>query len=76
MTASLFQGEGGYMSVVGENPTAKLPKPIAAMKQGSEGPVRSDLQQMQHDERKQHEDTYRYENGHNDDNTPLGQPSF
>lgn len=66
MTA-MFQGEGGYTSVVGENPRGQLPHPpIQAMKQGSEGPTKSDMQFMQDNERKQHEDTYIYENGHND----------
>lgn len=64
MTASMFQGEGGYMSVVGEK--AKGHPPFQALKQGSVGPTKSDLQFMQDNERKQHEQTYIYENGHND----------
>ncbi len=86
MTASMFQGEGEHMSEVGQEmktrlsgPVAKLANAtgrIAALKQGSVGPTMSDLQLMQHNERKQHEDTYRYEHGHNDDNIPLGTPSF
>lgn len=66
MTASMFQGEGDYMSVVGEKPKAHLPGMTPALKQGSEGPTMSDLQFMQHNERKQHEDSYKYEFGHND----------
>lgn len=67
MTASMFQGEGGYTQVVGQ------PR---AMKQGSEGPTMSDLQFMQANERKQHEQAYIYENGHNDGSAPLGEASF
>lgn len=66
MTASMFQGEGGITDVVGERLKGQLGGPIAALKQGSVGPTMSDLQFMQSNERKQHEDTYRYENGHND----------
>ena len=65
MTASMYQGEGGYMSAVGEEMKGRLPGPNA-MKQGSIGPTMSDMEFMQENERKQHEDTYRYENGHND----------
>lgn len=67
MTASMFQGEGGYTSAVGEKLRARLPHPpIQALKQGSVGRTTSDLQFMMENERKQHEDTYRYANGHND----------
>lgn len=67
MTASMFQGEGGYTSVVGQKRKGRLPHPpIQALKQGSEGPTMSDLQFMMENERKQHEDSYRYEHGHND----------
>lgn len=77
MTASMYQGEGGYMSVVGEKPMGKLPHPpIQALKQGSVGKTSSDLQFMMENERKQHEDGYRYAHGHNDDNVPLGKASF
>lgn len=48
---NLFQGDGK--------------QPVVALKQGSNG-VMSDLQLMLHNERKQHEDKYRYEHGHND----------
>ncbi len=41
-------------------------KPIGALKQGSNGPVLSDLQVMLNNEKKQHEELYRYANGHND----------
>lgn len=67
MTASMFQGEGGYTDVVGSRMKGKLPHPpIQALKQGSVGNTMSDLQVMLANERKQHEDTYRYANGHND----------
>lgn len=67
MTASLYQGGHGYTPVVGQNPHGKLPHPpIQAMKQGSKGPVLSDLQNMMKDEQERHMDTYRYANGHND----------
>lgn len=65
MTASMFQGEGGYTSVVGENPHGRLPHPPHAIERGSEGPTMSDLQFMMANEKKQHEDAYRYANGHN-----------
>ena len=76
MTASMFQGEGGYTSVVGQERRAHLPKPVAALKQGSFGPTKSDMQFMQDNERKQHEQTYIYEHGHNDGSAPLGNASF
>ena len=64
MTAAMFQGEGGYTSVVGEKVKGKLPHPpIQAMQSGGN---MSDLQFMLHNERSQHEDAYRYANGHND----------
>lgn len=77
MTASMFTGEGGYQSVVGEKMKTHLPKPIAALKQGSNGPTMSDLQFEMENERKQHEDSYRYAHGsHASDNVPLGNASF
>lgn len=77
MTASMFQGEGGYMSTVGEEMKTRLPGPIRALKQGSEGPTMSDLQFEMENERKQHEDAYRYAHGsHASDNVPLGKASF
>lgn len=77
MTASMFQGEGGYMDVVGNKPQAHPPGMTPAMSQGSEGPVMSDLQTMMANEQKQHESTYRYANGNgNGGNMPLGNPSF
>lgn len=67
MTASMFQGEGGYTSVVGEKRKGQLPHPpIQALQSGSVGPTMSDLQFMMQNEQKQHEDAYRYANGHND----------
>lgn len=76
MTASLYQGSGDYTSVVGQNPTGQLPKPIAALKQGSEGPTMSDMQFELENERKQHQQAYDYAHGHAQDNIPLGTPSF
>lgn len=66
MTA-MFQGEGGYQSVVGPKTKAKLPGPaIQPLISGQVDKPKSDLQVMQDDERKRHEQTYIYENGHND----------
>jgi hypothetical protein len=77
MTAAMFTGEGGYQSVVGEKLKTKLPAPIGALKQGSNGPTISDLQFEMENERKQHEDAYKYANGsHANDNVPLGNASF
>ena len=77
MTASMFQGEGGYTSVVGKNPHGQLPHPpVQALKEGSVGPVMSDLQNMMQHEQKQHEQSYIYAHGHNDGSAPLGKPSF
>jgi hypothetical protein len=87
MTASMFQGEGGYMSEVGEKMKTHLPGPVAklmnsrgrigALKQGSVGPTMSDMQFMMENERKQHEDAYKYAHGsHANDNIPLGKASF
>lgn len=76
MTFNIYQGAGNYMSEVGEEMKTRLPGPVNALKQGSVGPTMSDLQFMQANERKQHEDTYKYENGHNDGSAPLGKPSF
>lgn len=76
MTASMFQGEGSYTSVVGQNRKGHLPGQTPALKQGSEGPTKSDLQFMQDNERKQHEQTYIYENGHNDGSAPGYRSSF
>ena len=76
MTASMYQGSGGYMKTVGEKMKTKLPGPVHALKQGSIGPTMSDLQVMQNNERKQHEQTYIYENGHNDGSAAMATPSF
>jgi hypothetical protein len=84
MTASMFQGEGNYMSAVGEKMKTHLPGlveanargRIGALKQGSVGPVLSDLQNMMENERKQHEQAYIYAHGHNDGSAPLGKSSF
>jgi len=73
----MFQGEGGYMSVVGEKMKTRLAGPVRALKQGSVGPTMSDLQFEMENERKQHEDAYKYANGsHSSDNIPLGKASF
>ena len=77
MIANMFQGEGGYMSAVGKKMKTRLPGPVAALKQGSVGEVMSDMQFMLENERKQHEDAYRYAHGsHASDNVPLGKASF
>lgn len=86
MTASMFQGEGGYMSAVGEEMKTHLPGPvpklmndrgrIGALQKGSVGPTMSDLEFMMENERKQHQQSYNYAHGHNDDNIPLGKASF
>ena len=77
MTASMFQGDGRYTGVVGERMKTRLPGRIAALKQGSVGPTMSDMQFMMENERKQHEDGYRYAHGsHANENLPLGNPSF
>ena len=68
---SLFQGEGGFVSTVG-----RKNKLQGALKQGSFGPTMSDMQFMQENERKQHEQTYIYENGHNDGSAPGWESSF
>jgi hypothetical protein len=53
--------------VVGERTKGMLPHPaIQALAQGSIGHVASDLQVMMENERKQHQDAYQYEHGHND----------
>ena len=67
MTASMFQGEGDLQSVVGPKIKAKLPGPaIQPLLQEQINRPKSDLQTMQDNERRQHEQTYIYENGHND----------
>lgn len=77
MTASMFQGEGGYTSVVGPQTKAKLPgAAIESILKGQVNKPMSDMQTMQANERKQHEQTYIYENGHNDGSSALGQGSF
>lgn len=77
MTASMFQGEAGYQSVVGPETKAKLPGPaIQPISSGQFNKPKSDLQTMQDNERRQHEQTYIYENGHNDGSSELGNGSF
>lgn len=76
MTASMYQGSGDYTDVVGENSKGALPRPVAALKQGSVGLTMSDLQFMQHNEKKQHQQTYDYEHGHNDGSVPGWESSF
>jgi hypothetical protein len=63
----MFQGEGGYTAVAGKNPHGHLPHPpIQALKEGSVGGTKSDLQTMMENEQKQHEQAYIYAHGHND----------
>lgn len=77
MTANLYQGSGDHMSAVGQKMKGRLPGPVRALKQGSDGPTMSDLQFQMENERKQHEDAYRYARGsHASDNVPLGEASF
>ena len=77
MTASMFQGEGGYQSVVGEKRKGHLGGPVHALKEGSVGPTMSDLQFEMENERKQHETAYKYSHGsHSGETVPLGNPSF
>jgi hypothetical protein len=65
------------MSVVGEKLKTHLPGQTPALKQGSEGHTTSDLQFMMENERKQHEDSYRYAHGsHSGESVPLGKASF
>lgn len=65
------------MSVVGEKTRGSLPKRVAALARGSVGPTMSDLQFQMENERKQHEDSYRYAHGsHSGENVPLGKASF
>jgi len=59
----MYQGQKAYTQVVGENLKGRLPGPIRALKQGSVGDVMSDLQNMQAEEKKQHQQAYNYENG-------------
>jgi len=76
MTA-MFQGHGGNQSAVGPKTKAKLPGPaIQPLIQGQINRPMSDMQVMQQNERKQHEQTYIYEHGHNDGSSPLGKGSF
>ena len=54
------------MEVVGEKLKGELPHPaIQALKQGSVGKTMSDLQFMQDNERKQHQEAFNYEFGNN-----------
>lgn len=83
----MFQGQIQPMQAVGEKMKTHLPEETAArirnqsgrfgaLKQGSAGPTQSDMQLMQQNEKKQHQQTYLYEHGHNDGSAPLGTPSF
>lgn len=77
MAGDMYQANGRHMSAVGEEMKTKLPGPNFALQQGSFGPTMSDLQFEMENERKQHEDSYRYSHGsHASDNVPLGKPSF
>jgi hypothetical protein len=63
----MFTGEGGFTKVVGVNEKGRLPGPaIEPYRQMQPNKPKSDMQTMQDNERKQHEQTYIYENGHND----------
>lgn len=62
MTA-IYQGEGAPMWAVGQAVSGQLPAPVEPMNQGGAAPVMSDLQMMQADERRQHEQNYIYEHG-------------
>jgi len=73
---SMYQGSGQHMSAVGKEMKTRLAGPIRALKQGSDGPTMSELQFMQDNERKQHEQNYIYENGHNDGSAPGWRSSF
>lgn len=80
MTSNMFQSPGSYVDIV-KNPMKtnlpqNSPQRIAALKQGSVGPVMSDLQFMMENEKRQHQEAYNYANGHNDGSAPLGNPSF
>jgi hypothetical protein len=68
---------GASTQVVGRKKMGHLPHPpIQALKQGSVGPVLSDLQAAIRDEKAQHMDAYRYAHGHNDGGGAMGNPSF
>lgn len=65
--SAMLDGQGRNMEVVGQKLKGELPHPpIQGLKQGSVGETMSDMQAMQQNERKQHEDNYKYEFGHND----------
>jgi hypothetical protein len=77
MTAAMFQGEGGYMSAVGQKMHTRLQGPPPALKEGSVGPTMSDLQFAMENERKQHQQAYNYAHGnHVGEQVPLGEASF
>ncbi len=59
MTASMYQGSGDFVKTGSKKakPMGTLPKPL--------DPPMSDLQVMLENERRQHEQNYIYENGHN-----------
>ena len=87
MTASMYQDGRGYMSSVGQEMKTHLPQETAArtrnatgrfgaLKQGSIGPTLSELEIMQQSERKQHQQNYNYEHGHNDGSAPGWRSSF
>jgi hypothetical protein len=72
----MYQGEGQHMDVVGNKKKGHLPKSLSALRKGSVGPTMSDLQVMLENERKQHEQQYVYQKGHNDGSAPLGRGSL
>lgn len=76
MTANMYQSNRGNMSVVGEEIKKRLPGPITILQEEVVEPTMSDLQLMMENERKQHENAYRYEYGHNDGSAPGWESSF
>ena len=63
----MYQGGIQPTPIAGKKTKTSLPHPpIQALKQGSVGKTMSDLQFIQDNERKQHEQAYIYEYGHND----------
>lgn len=67
MDANMFTGPIRSTQVVGVKSKGKLPGPaIEPYRQLQPDRPMSDMQTMQQNERRQHEQTYIYENGHND----------
>jgi hypothetical protein len=67
MDANMFTGPIRGTRAVGVQSKGRLPGPaIEPYKQMQPDRPMSDMQTMQQNERRQHEQTYIYENGHND----------